>query len=661
MFTLRGGILLALCLAPVSGAFAQAWSPDGKHIAFWFFADNEEVYVVRADGSHRLQLTHHPEMDFGAEWSPDGRWLAFASKRDGNEDLYRMRPDGSEMQRLTDNPADDSDGHWSPDGRRLVFNSRRDGNSNIFVMQVDGSGLRRLTDHPKRDFAPRFSPDGTQIVFVSDRAGDDEIFLMNADGSGIRQLTRMPGTFEFHPAWSPDGKKITFVSKKGREGDADIWIVNADGSGARNITRSPSSDEFAPHWSPDGTRLSFARYVEGQPPELCVISLHDLQVKVITRGLSAPDVSPQDGLDAFFAYYLRDGGLWRQDSEVQTGDEGTPIAYIKGYAWGPGRAMVYDDTYALLRDGSCKPWVHIVHVWDREKKVSRAHIFHSAGIFLTAEAKALSEMLREAEVRGALPNGTEVRMRDRTDISNPRRAVVTASTWDGKQWAPGRTVSWVRITAEANPCRLPATPVFSTTAQDATFQRDEFRDPRDGQLYPTVEIGGMTWFAKNLNYPTRESYCYDNKPESCEEYGRLYRWEVSLAACPDGWHQSTDYEWQALEQAIGIPFAELAYRSNRGEKEGARLKKGGDTGFDTQYGGWRRYEDQVFQALDKNAAFWTSTETDLDHAWHRDIDTGDDMVYRSRVAKDYALSVRCVKNRAERDLSATESGAAPDY
>lgn len=191
---------------------------------------------------------------------------------------------------------------------------------------------------------------------------------------------------------------------------------------------------------------------------------------------------------------------------------------------------------------------------------------------------------------------------------------------------------------------------FASTSEGASARKEEgFKDARDGQSYPTIEIAGMTWFARNLNYKTPDSYCYDGKPQNCERYGRLYRWEASLAACPVGWHLSSEYEWQALELAVGIPFGELATRGNRGTKQGARLKEGGDTGFDVQLGGWRRSEDGGYEALGKNSAYWTATESDLDHAWHRDIDTGDDQIWRSRVVKPYALSVRCVKNRADRD------------
>jgi len=179
-------------------------------------------------------------------------------------------------------------------------------------------------------------------------------------------------------------------------------------------------------------------------------------------------------------------------------------------------------------------------------------------------------------------------------------------------------------------------------------QAQTLTDPRDGKVYKTVTIGDMTWFAENLNYKIQGSYCYDNQDQNCDKYGRLYKWEIALSACPPGWHLSTEYEWQYLETALGMEFRELAYRSNRGVDEGGKMKEGAESGMEILYGGWRR-KNGTYRALGENSAFWDATEADLDHAWHRDIDTGDDFVYRSRVVKSYALSCRCVKNWAVQD------------
>lgn len=176
-----------------------------------------------------------------------------------------------------------------------------------------------------------------------------------------------------------------------------------------------------------------------------------------------------------------------------------------------------------------------------------------------------------------------------------------------------------------------------------------FTDSRDGKEYRTVTIDSMTWFAQNLNYDVDGSHCYNNDPANCHKYGRLYKWEVALQACPDGWHLSTEYEWQKIEIALGMDFKEIAYRGNRGKDEGGKMKAGGSSGMEILYGGWRRKNGE-YRALEANSAFWTSTEADFAHAWHRDVDMGDDLVYRSRVVKSYSLSCRCVENHAVTDV-----------
>jgi uncharacterized protein (TIGR02145 family) len=175
-----------------------------------------------------------------------------------------------------------------------------------------------------------------------------------------------------------------------------------------------------------------------------------------------------------------------------------------------------------------------------------------------------------------------------------------------------------------------------------------FSDARDGQKYPTVNIAGMTWFGRNLNYAAEGSFCFDGKPENCVIYGRLYPWDVALRSCPQGWHLSTEEEWRRVETFLGMKPAELGQRKGRGPGIGDALKVGGRSRLEILFAGWRDPEGIFHQGNghDQAAALWVADEANTATAWHRDVSSARSVVWRSEVDKPYSLSVRCVKNTA---------------
>jgi len=180
-----------------------SWSPDGKRIAFAreeATSRSVAIYIMNARGGGLRRLAADAARP---AWSPDGRSIAFVGAvRGAKADVYVMRADGSDRRQLTRGTGNDHSPDWSPDGRRIAFFSDRDGNQEIYVMNADGSRQVRLTRKVGHDQAPVWSPDGRRIVFSGepDFGRQANIYVMNADGSRVKRLTT--GTQgDLDPSW----------------------------------------------------------------------------------------------------------------------------------------------------------------------------------------------------------------------------------------------------------------------------------------------------------------------------------------------------------------------------------------------------------------------------------------------------------------------------
>jgi len=216
---------------------------------------------------------------------------------------------------------------------------------------------------------------------------------------------------------------------------------------------------------------------------------------------------------------------------------------------------------------------------------------------------------------------------------------------------------------------------------------------RDGNEYPTVQIGDQVWMAMNLRSthyadgsPVAQveddgawstltadeaAYCfYENNDQFAEPFGALYTWSAAVneaaggigtvayvqGVCPEGWHLPGDDEWKILEMELGMSQLIAGEDQWRGWDEGGKLKMSGtefwdlpnematnETGF-TGIPAGMRDSDGIFSAKGAYTVFWTASGEADSEAWVRGLHTQRGDIKRVKEYRGNGYSVRCIKD-----------------
>lgn len=136
---------------------------DGKRIAYRYRAnkrnrnDKAEIWVMRADGTERQQLTHYPVDDTTADahayhagpprWNAKEQFISYQSLQKGKYHLYAITADGKRQWQLTHSSLNEGWHAWSPDGNWLVADSFDDNMKefDIILVQYPGMQVKRLS------------------------------------------------------------------------------------------------------------------------------------------------------------------------------------------------------------------------------------------------------------------------------------------------------------------------------------------------------------------------------------------------------------------------------------------------------------------------------------------------------------------------------------
>lgn len=139
--------------------------------------------------------------------SPDGERIVFAS-RGRQEDIFVMRSDGTALRQLTNDTFKDRAPRWSPDGQRIGFYSNRGGRYDAWAIGSDGSGLTQLTTKTSRGAnSLSWSPDGSRIAFSDASSSDSFLQRVGRPAGEVNPevLARFEGGSFNVTSWSPNG------------------------------------------------------------------------------------------------------------------------------------------------------------------------------------------------------------------------------------------------------------------------------------------------------------------------------------------------------------------------------------------------------------------------------------------------------------------------
>lgn len=267
------------------------WSPDGTRISFTN-EGYEGLYVMDADGNHKMQLSNAAAVGYMHQWSADSREILVRDTRyeAGDNGLKRVHAawilglDGNKT-RATADAVDMQPAAWrysTAGAKSIVVNDSKISPAALVkvpsvVMKgakaattanvsficdseslyiVDANGNKKKIN-AEASFCPALSPNGKMVAFNQ----MDDIVVMNIDGSGKRVLTG-----GFNPSWV-NNSQIVF-ERTTDDGhvytSGDLYIMNINSGAPKALTATSSMIEMNPCVSPDGSKITFISFTDGQ-------------------------------------------------------------------------------------------------------------------------------------------------------------------------------------------------------------------------------------------------------------------------------------------------------------------------------------------------------------------------------------------------------------
>lgn len=292
-------------------AEASAMSPNGKSVAYGWWADAKKRFEIRlmslaGSDSGKTRTIYVTPGDFGytapQAWTPNGRNVIAAVTLDDRTNHIVIVPiDGAPARRLKS-----FDWRWpndmevSPDGRWLAYDfpPREDnGARDVYVVALDGSRESVVAADKRDDFVVGWTPDGSRLLFASERGGTPAIWAATMGAGKIqgKPILVRSDMWRMIPLGTTQNGTFFYGVNTGAR---DIYTAILDPKTGR-VTSQPTAIggsptatyPYAVTWSPDGRQVA-TLLIRGSstnlsgPADVVIRSLDRGEVRRISPKLS---------------------------------------------------------------------------------------------------------------------------------------------------------------------------------------------------------------------------------------------------------------------------------------------------------------------------------------------------------------------------------------